>query len=227
MWIRCLFPLEWSCIGFSQWRHPSCLTSTGHRFGLCFLFRSLVGTSLDYVILHPVASQSVEAMRELSPPKIELNYFMNIIRSCPKHTETKKFRDDPDSNPRPWAWLENREIDALDCSTTTAQILMVFINFSIEKSTKIMSGQVIFEIEKTEEKSRLSLNQLQWGMRHSGFFSSPILLSSFTPLHHLLLLLTSSGSPFLWGFSHSPFLLSHSTARYIKAVRHVTAYSIN
>ena len=44
-----------------------------------------------------------------------------------------------------------------------------------------MSGQVIFEIEKTEEKSRLSLNQLQWGMRHSGFFSSPILLSSFTP----------------------------------------------
>ena len=46
----------------------------------------------------------------------------------------KTFRDDRDLNPRPWAWLENREIDALDRSATTARFECNFLILHRNKS---------------------------------------------------------------------------------------------
>ena len=135
----------------SQWCHPSCVISIGHRLGLLFLLFSAPRSyfALLYVILHPIAGRasiglgyeivpyevmcrlpmtSSRKSSELIQNRLQINSFLSAhgriisrINSLRIRTRKKICRR-LDSNPRPWAWLEQMS-DALDRSTTTAWLV--------------------------------------------------------------------------------------------------------
>ena len=59
-----------------------------------------------------------------------------LLFLSPIHIHDKRLQD-PGWNPRPWAWLKISDYDALDCSATTACILVEFFIISSSKQINV------------------------------------------------------------------------------------------